>query len=72
MFDLLVLCMCAQADRFIVLYDEDEKMGIQAAAVFVQRGIDNVCLLSGGMLLDCFKVCLHQTRLCANRLMLCE
>ena len=35
-------------DRVIILYDEDERISTQAATVFVQRGVDNVFLLSGG------------------------
>lgn len=35
--------------HLIVLYDEDERVAANAATVFVQRGVDNVYLLSGGM-----------------------
>ena len=34
---------------FIVLYDEDERVASTAATVFVQRGVANVFMLSGGM-----------------------
>ncbi|CAI8015845.1 Centrosomal protein of 41 kDa [Geodia barretti] len=35
--------------HIIILYDDNERMAPQAATVFVQRGVDNVFLLSGGM-----------------------
>ena len=35
-------------DRMIVVYDLDEKIATRAAETFVQRGVDNVFLLSGG------------------------
>jgi len=34
--------------KIIVLYDEDEKIAPIAASTLVQRGYDNVFLLSGG------------------------
>ena len=33
----------------IVLYDEDERIAHAAATTFVQRGVDNVFMLSGGL-----------------------
>lgn len=38
-----------KAGRIIILYDEDERIAPQAATVFVQRGVDNAFMLSGGM-----------------------
>ncbi|XP_064400340.1 centrosomal protein of 41 kDa-like [Halichondria panicea] len=35
--------------KIIVLYDEDERIAPNAATTFVQRGIDNVFMLSGGI-----------------------
>eukprot|EP00050_Salpingoeca_kvevrii_P022432 m.126407 g.126407 ORF g.126407 m.126407 type:complete len:259 (-) comp9706_c2_seq2:538-1314(-) len=35
--------------RLIIIYDEDEKYAPHVATVFVQRGVDNVFLLSGGL-----------------------
>ena len=35
--------------RIIVLYDEDERIAPQAATTFVQRDVDNVFILSGGV-----------------------
>ena len=37
--------------HIIILYDDNERMAPQAATVFVQRGVDNVFLLSGGLTL---------------------
>lgn len=39
-----------KAGKLIVLYDEDgfSKLGMEAAAAFVQKQWDNVRLLSGG------------------------
>ena len=34
--------------RIIVLYDEDEGIAHKAATTFVQRGVNNVFMLSGG------------------------
>lgn len=34
--------------KIIILYDEDERVAPNAAATFVQRGVDNVFMLSGG------------------------
>ncbi len=31
------------------MYDEDESIAIKAATVMVQRGVENVFLLSGGL-----------------------
>lgn len=35
-------------DRLLVLYDEDESIAHRAATIFVERGVDNAFLLSGG------------------------
>lgn len=35
--------------RIIVLYDEDERIAPQAATTFVQREVDNIFMLSGGI-----------------------
>ena len=35
--------------KIIVVYDEDETMAPRAATILVQRGYDNVYLLSGGI-----------------------
>jgi len=35
--------------KFIILYDEDERYAAPTATKFVERGIDNVYLLSGGL-----------------------
>ena len=35
-------------DRIIILYDEDEGIAHKAATTIVQRGINNVFMLSGG------------------------
>lgn len=34
--------------KIIILYDEDERIAPNAATTFVQRGIDNIFMLSGG------------------------
>lgn len=39
--------------KIIILYDEDEKIAPNAATTFVQRGVDNVFILSGGRFQDC-------------------
>jgi centrosomal protein CEP41 len=38
-----------QAGKIIAIYDDDEKIGCRAAATLVQRGYDNLFLLSGGL-----------------------
>eukprot|EP00038_Savillea_parva_P006211 m.162332 g.162332 ORF g.162332 m.162332 type:complete len:347 (+) comp12177_c0_seq1:49-1089(+) len=43
-------------DRMIVVYDLDEKIATRAAETFVQRGVDNVFLLSGGLRVLCEKI----------------
>eukprot|EP00035_Acanthoeca_spectabilis_P023075 m.447528 g.447528 ORF g.447528 m.447528 type:complete len:342 (+) comp19527_c0_seq1:1404-2429(+) len=43
-------------DRMLILYDVDEKIGTKAAETFVQRGVDNVFLLSGGLRVLCDKI----------------
>lgn len=35
--------------KIIILYDEDERIATNSATIFVQREVDNVFLLSGGM-----------------------
>lgn len=35
--------------KIIILYDEDERIAPQAATTFVQREVDNVFMLSGGI-----------------------
>jgi centrosomal protein CEP41 len=37
-----------QPGKIIVVYDDDEKIGNRAATTLVQRGYDNLFLLSGG------------------------
>lgn len=37
-----------QAGKIIVIYDDDERIGPKAATTLVQRGYDNLFLLSGG------------------------
>ena len=37
-----------------MIYDEDERIASSAATVFVQRGIDNVFMLSGGLIVCVF------------------
>lgn len=37
-----------QAGKIIVVYDDDERLGPKAATTLVQRGYDNLFLLSGG------------------------
>lgn len=37
-----------QEGKIIVLYDEDEKIAPRAAATLVERGYDNIFMLSGG------------------------
>ena len=39
-----------KSGKIIILYDNNERIAQQAATVFVQRGVDNVFLLSGGKL----------------------
>ena len=39
-----------QPGKIIVVYDEDERLGPNAATTLVQRGYDNLFLLSGGRL----------------------
>lgn len=36
--------------KIIILYDEDEYIAPQAATTFVQREVDNIFMLSGGMI----------------------
>mmetsp|Transcript_16794 Transcript_16794/g.43641 ORF Transcript_16794/g.43641 Transcript_16794/m.43641 type:complete len:350 (+) Transcript_16794:61-1110(+) len=43
-------------DRMLIVYDLDEKIGPKAAETFVQRGVDNVFLLSGGLRVLCDKI----------------
>ncbi|XP_046356305.1 centrosomal protein of 41 kDa-like isoform X2 [Haliotis rufescens] len=38
-----------QTGKIIILYDEDERLAHDAATTFVQRGYDNIFLLSGGL-----------------------
>ena len=35
--------------KIIVLYDEDERLSTNAATIFVEREVENVFLLSGGL-----------------------
>ena len=35
--------------KIIILYDEDERFAPECATIFVQREVDNVFLLSGGI-----------------------
>ena len=37
-----------QPGKIILIYDEDERIAIKAATTFVQRGYDNLFMLSGG------------------------
>jgi centrosomal protein CEP41 len=37
-----------QEGKIILIYDDDEKIGPKAAATFVERGYDNLFMLSGG------------------------
>ncbi len=41
--------VAAQRDRFLVLYDADEALAPRVATVLVQRGVENVLVLSGGL-----------------------
>ena len=41
-----------KSGKIIILYDNNERIASQAATVFVQRGVDNVFLLSGGKLVS--------------------
>ena len=34
--------------RIIILYDDNERTAPRAATIFVQKGVDNVFMLSGG------------------------
>jgi hypothetical protein len=43
-----------QPGKIIVVYDEDERLGHNAATTLVQRGYDNLFLLSGGQLSSIF------------------
>ena len=38
-----------QPGKIIVIYDEDEKIGTKAGTTLVERGYDNLFLLSGGI-----------------------
>ncbi|KAF6039829.1 CEP41 [Bugula neritina] len=38
-----------QPGKVIILYDEDERVAPKAATTLVERGYDNLFLLSGGM-----------------------
>jgi len=38
-----------QPGKIILIYDEDERIAIKAATTFVQRGYDNLFMLSGGL-----------------------
>ena len=40
------------AGKIIVVYDDDEKIAPKAATTLVERGYDNLFLLSGGELLS--------------------
>ena len=44
----IIVADTSQEGKFIVLYDDDERIAAGAATVFVQRGVDNVFMLSGG------------------------
>lgn len=37
-----------QPGKIVVVYDDDEKIGPRAATTLVERGYDNIFLLSGG------------------------
>lgn len=54
MYDVMaltgVLSQRNKPGHIIILYDDNERMAPKAATVFVQRGVDNVFLLSGGLL----------------------
>jgi len=38
-----------QPGKIILIYDEDERVAVKAATTFVQRGYDNLFMLSGGL-----------------------
>eukprot|EP00164_Ancoracysta_twista_P007090 GFYU01010010.1.p1 GENE.GFYU01010010.1~~GFYU01010010.1.p1 ORF type:complete len:299 (+),score=78.22 GFYU01010010.1:118-1014(+) len=38
-----------QEEKIIVIYDEDERLSIQAANFFYEKGVDNVYVLTGGL-----------------------
>jgi rhodanese-related sulfurtransferase len=48
-----------QPGKIIVLYDDDERICPKAATTLVQRGYDNLFLLSGGNLFFVIQIYLH-------------
>ena len=50
--------------RIIILYDEDERIATVAATTMVERGFDNIFILSGGKL----KVFMNNINICPNLL----
>lgn len=65
---LLPLLHCIKKNKpgkIIILYDEDERIAPQAATTFVQREVDNIFMLSGGMVYNivyCVHACYHMNR----------
>ena len=43
-----------QEGKIILIYDDDEKLATRAAATLVERGYDNLFMLSGGIYLFTF------------------
>merc|ERR1712023_340012 len=42
-------------DRMIIIYDDDERISAPAAKLFVERGVENVYVLTGGLRKFCEK-----------------
>lgn len=48
MIKLNPTCQKNARGRIIIIYDEDERIAIQAATAMCQRGFENLFMLSGG------------------------
>ncbi len=55
----LTQCQQNKVGKIIILYDEDERIAPNAATTFVQRGVDNVFMLSGGTRWIVLYICPH-------------
>jgi len=42
-------------DRMIIIYDDDERIAVHAGKLFVEKGVENVYVLSGGLRKFCEK-----------------
>jgi len=45
-------------DRMIIIYDDDERLAAPAGKLFVEKGVENVYIITGGKHVLCEKSCM--------------